>query len=152
MTTLRILAVEVNTILRDYVRIHNDIFGFSLRKILPIPGLFRPIEYCSHQDTLRHLSERLAVIVTRDLAGLTPETVAETTFLPVFRTYSRALQDTMQRLFEICIHLCRKSQGDSAYRYASYDADVTAYETAVKNYVALGNRLNELYAAVRGTA
>ena len=152
MTTLRILAVEVNAILRDYVRVHDDIFGFSLRKLIPIPGLFRAIKYCRHQETLADLSERLAVIAAHELLEVTPETPGEAAFLPVFRTYAGALHETVQRLLHICVQLCRVSQGDNAYRYSSYDADATAYHAAVDSYVSLGNRVNELYGAVRGAA
>ena len=152
MTTLRILAVEVNAILRDYVQVHDDIFGFSLRKLIPIPGLFRAIKYCRHQESLGDLSERLAIIATRDLLDVTPMTPAEAAFLPVFRTYAGALHDTVQRLLHICVQLCRVSQGDSAYRYSNYDADTTAYHASVDTYVSLGNSVNELYGAVRSGA
>ena len=40
-----VLARRVNEMLRRYMKVQEDLFKPSLRKILRIPGIYRPINY-----------------------------------------------------------------------------------------------------------
>lgn len=148
MSSLQSLAHQVNGVLGDYVKVHDAIFTFSIRKLLPIPGLFEGIDYCGHEVTLRELSQRLQVTISQDLSRTTPRSAAERAFVNGLTEYATALLDTIERLQHISEPLCRKSHGDSGYSYNTYDADVKAYDASVQRYVALGQRLNALYSAL----
>ena len=45
VTDLRQIAVEINGLLSRYVEVHDAIFQFSWRKIIPLPFIFRPIDF-----------------------------------------------------------------------------------------------------------
>ena len=127
---------QVHAILERYVAIHDKIFKFSLRKAIPIPGLFKSIDYGQHRrelDSLVSTLEQLA-ISTSNRAGV-PR---------VFQQYVTALLKTMQFLRDMCRRLYDKSQGDlRSYTMGQYKSDVTTYEGLVEEYRALGSTLNE---------
>ena len=57
--------IRANTILGEYVAIHDAIFKFSWRKTLPIPGLFKTTDFGSHFRDLDRLASKLAAISAR---------------------------------------------------------------------------------------
>jgi hypothetical protein len=148
MSTSQALAYQINDTLSAYIVVHDAIFAFSLRKILPIPGLFEPIDYCAHEQTLRSLSMRLNHITGMNFLDVRPTSEAEKEFLAILLNYALALQDTTNRLANISANLCRKSVGKSGYRYPDYRTDVSEYDASVKKYSALGGQLNALYNAI----
>lgn len=127
---------QVHSILDRYIVIHDAIFKFSLRKAIPIPGVFKPIDYGKHLGQLDALVSEL-----QDIAKST--TNITTVQKNVFLQYIVALQDTMQFLRDMCRRLYEKSQGDlSSYTQRQYKSDVNKYEMLVKNYRELGTKLN----------
>lgn len=127
---------QVHSILDRYIIIHDTIFKFSLRKAIPIPGVFKPIDYRQHLRELDALGSEL-----QDIAKSTTNI---TTVPNVFQQFIEALQDTMQFLRDMCRRLYEKSQGDlQSYTQGQYKSDVTKYEMLVKNYRELGTKLNE---------
>ena len=52
--------------LARHVSVHQEVFGFSLRKLLPIPFLFKKIDYVylwSESDEIHHELRRLIIEV-----------------------------------------------------------------------------------------
>jgi len=43
----------------DYIRIYNECYKFSLRKIIPIPFIFKPIDYKVHTEELSRILNEL---------------------------------------------------------------------------------------------
>jgi len=127
---------QVHAILERYVAIHDKIFKFSLRKAIPIPGIFKPIDYGQHFreiDSLVSILEQLAISAS-NRAGVPS----------VFQQYLTALLETMQFLRDMCRRLYDKSQGDlQSYTMRQYQSDVTTYEGLVEKYRSLGSTLNE---------
>ena len=62
MTEPIALAVQVNEILSKYIFIHDDIFKLSIRKLIPIPGIFKKIDFKTHYKNLGKLSKELIKI------------------------------------------------------------------------------------------
>jgi hypothetical protein len=127
---------QVHTILQRFVSIHDKIFKFSLRKAIPVPGIFKSINYVQHfrnLDSLASALEELA-ISTSDRADI-PE---------VFQQYVAALLTTIKSLRDICGRLYEKSEGDlQSYSKEQYKADVAKYEGLVDKYRQMGSALNE---------
>ena len=61
-TSSIMLATNVNEILSRYIVIHDHIIKFSIWKILPIPGLFKSIPYCTYVDELATLLVDLSAV------------------------------------------------------------------------------------------
>lgn len=127
--------IQAHAILGEYVAIHDAIFKFSWRKALPIPGLFKAIDFGAHFRGLSRL--------TSELAAISSALKAESGSPEVFHQYTTALLEAVQALREICGRLYEKSQGElSKYSMAEYNADVKKYEGLVRKYRALGVALN----------
>ena len=150
MNSATTLTRKVNDILTSYVTVHDAIFGFSLRKVLPLPWLFLAIRYCNHETALSELTARLGSLEPQISAVKGGASGAEDRFVLALSEYATTLQDTINKLQNICHHLCRKSKGARDYSKQRYDADVKAYDEAVHRYTQLGKELNALYAETRG--
>ena len=126
--------IRANAILGKYVAIHDAIFKFSWRKTLPIPGLFKAIDFGAHCKDLGRLASKLAAISSA--------LKAESGSLEAYQ-YTAALLEAVQALREICGRFDEKSQGDlSKYPMAEYNANLKTYEGLMNKCQALGVALN----------
>jgi hypothetical protein len=127
---------QAHTILERYVVIHDTIFKFSWRKAIPIPGIFKPIDYGQHAEELNALASALQQIII---------TIANKTDIPdVFQKFVAALFETIKFLRDICTRLYHKSEGDlQSYPMNEYKADMARYEDLVNRYHSLGSAVNE---------
>jgi hypothetical protein len=123
---------EVNAILTEYVNINDDIFGFSWRKVIPIPGIFKALDYAGYHRQLGLLDGQLSAILNSPVSDDLPS---------VFPLYVDALLRTIRALHNLCERLLEKSKGGD-YPMGQYRAAVAAYESLVREYCDLGERLN----------
>ncbi|MGB3194013.1 MAG: hypothetical protein WBC39_01830 [Phycisphaerae bacterium] len=127
--------LEAHAILSQYVAVHDEIFKFSWRKVLPIPGIFKPIDYGRHHSQLTSLSTRLERVL--ESLRRIPDAPA------IFPVYVAALLDTVAYLRDMCQKLYEKSQGDMAsYSKEAYRRDVDTYHELVNAYRSLGAQVN----------
>jgi len=147
MNDIESLTLKINEILGRYVSIHDDIFKFSIRKLIPIPGIFKSINYHSHKTNLETLLTELSELNSfLEENNTHPNLVAsDKEFLSVLHEYSIALLDTINRLYLIAEALCRKSEGSQDYSYDQYNSELAAYNLSVEQYTSLGERLNALF-------
>ena len=148
------LARELNALLIQYVRVHDEIFSFSVRKLLPIPRIFKPIHYCTHKETLSEVGHGLTSVLNRvrPVVIVPHSSPAERTFLLALEDYAGALSVTVERLRTISVELCRKSEGEGDYVYSTYERDMAEYNQLVERYRVLGIRLNSQLALLRAPA
>ena len=127
--------IRANAILGKYVAIHDAIFKFSWRRTLPIPGLFKAIDFGAHCKDLGRLASKLAAISSA--------LKAESGSLEAYQ-YTAALLEAVQALREICGRLYEKSQGElSKYPMAEYNANLKTYEGLMNKCQELGGALNQ---------
>ena len=131
------LPKEINRVLNGYIFVHDEIFRFSLRKIIPIPGIFKPINYESHYKKLDFLQNRLSQII-KDI----PE---NTEFFKLLKEYAQSLLNTILWLQDICQKFTDKLNRVNGYTKNAYDKDMQTYNHSVNTYRSLGIRLNKLY-------
>lgn len=129
----------MHEILNRYIKIHDDIFKTSIRRIIPIPGIFKAINYGQHQEDLYNLSKSLQKNILK---------INENTkFAIILKEYGEALLNTIKMLHDICEKLYQKSQGDlSSYSKGQYMADLNNYNYLIENYQSIGISLNQLIA------
>jgi len=57
-------SLNVHNILTQYIEVHNDIFKSSLRRIIPIPGVFKAIDFGKYHGSLSKLTDELKYIMS----------------------------------------------------------------------------------------
>ena len=88
-------ARAVHNILRSHMAIQDDLFRPTWRKIIRIPGVYRPVPYGEKRDELRALAEQLHEIRTR-IKGMKPEGDDEDgRFLISLRAYCTSLSESI---------------------------------------------------------
>ena len=127
--------IRLNAIFHEYAAIHDAIFKFSWRRALPIPGLFKPIDFGAHFKDLSRLASTLA--------GTLSALQEDPGSFEGSHQYAASLLETVQALREICRRFYEKSQGQlGKYPMAEYNADLKTYEGLVNRCQELGVELN----------
>ena len=145
------IAVEVNGVLSRYIAIHDDIFTFSLRRVIPIPGIFRPIKFDEHRHRLSALQDDLRRCDAAASAVI-QQTPSPHRFLLAIPEYIDSLATAIDRLRAICDHLQAKTEGDESYTIAAHEAATAAYQESVTRYRDVGARLNSELADFQATS
>ena len=144
---LRNIANRVNKLLTTYIDINDEIFKPSIRKIIPIPGIFKKINYHFNYSKLSDIETDLRTELNdlNTLVHVFKEFTIEFKFIGIFLKYCEALLDTIYSLKTICFKMREKIDGNSKYPYTEYDGDVEEYSKLVKRYVSMGSTVNQYY-------
>ena len=143
MSDARLLSRRLDALLSAYIEIHDDVFGWSIRRIIPIPGMFKTIDFAGHEANLRAIADEI-----QKLAGSFGTLPHDGPYvcgaLAAVQAYTHALNDAVARLQAICGRLKAKADG-APYPMREYNADVTAYRRSVKKYHSLGEGMNAAF-------
>lgn len=145
---LKSIAAAINELLSRYIEINDAIFKFSWRKIVPLPFVFKPID-CGHLHSCAgHILSQLEVC-NQQICTLTDGlTENESLFADFLSEYCKALIGTVSLLEGITLQLNLKSKGSGEYSLTEHQQQCRLYKGAVDKYIAMGDRLNELYQAI----
>jgi hypothetical protein len=139
----------VGELLGRYVVIYNVLFGFSFRKIIPIPGLFKPIDFPGYTAELIVLADELVEVGNgfdnplQSVSGPRPDDQLRN----ALRDYAVELTNTVVLLQTLCEQLSLKTQNPFAYSWQAYKANLEEYRASIERYKVLGHQLNESFAA-----
>ena len=145
------LSWNANDLLSQYVAIHDDIFKTSIRHTIPIPGIFKAIDFGAHLGKVENIIPELEncdskiKLVVENLSG------QEREYLDLLSQYVGALIETVSHLKIVVSALYAKSQSfvNSNYDWKNYKSDLAKYEQSVQDYLVIGGRLNELFEKVK---
>ena len=145
------LSWNANDLLSQYVAIHDDIFKTSIRHTIPIPGIFKAIDFGAHLRKIENIIPELEncdskiKLVVENLSG------QEREYLDLLSQYVGALIETVSHLKIVVSALYAKSQSfvNSNYDWKNYKSDLAKYEQSVQDYLVIGGRLNELFEKVK---
>jgi len=139
------MALTVNHLLSEYIIIHDEIFKFSWRKIIPLPFIFKAIDFRSlHEkaDKILNNLEQCNVDISKILNEIQN---SESRFAHFLSEYCLALTNTVSLLKEMLHQLDLKSENSGDYSLSKHNKLLKEYDEAVQKYYSMGNRLNELY-------
>ncbi len=131
-------AYNVNLILTEYIAIHDDVFKFRWRRLLPLGRWFEAMDFHDHLVVLKSLEEQLQ----RVNIAISDSVDEQCAFSRILITYAAALEDTICELRRICAGLDAKSSGSDTYTWREYQNDNKNYKAKVRAYIALGEKLN----------
>jgi len=141
------LAVRIQALLDAYIRIHNDLLKFSVRRLIPIPGIFEPIDHAGNGVRLRQIGEQLTECIEEvcERSASSPMGPGVVEFIAALGEYALVLRKTVLALADICECLQLKAQHPGRYTLAEYQRDMDAYKALVTEYRLLGAGVNVLF-------
>ena len=149
-TTVVALARRVAAILDEYVGLHDALYKFSIRHVIPIPGIFKPIDFGAFHAQLGRLTADLLQVMNV-LDGLAVDDMRDAQLAETLKEYSVALLDAMENLRSICKRLHDKSQAILSFQLLPRGRDYDAYRTSIQRYKRIAERLNQQFHGRMGT-
>tara|TARA_B100000508_G_scaffold140388_1_gene141226 strand:+ start:235 stop:711 length:477 start_codon:yes stop_codon:yes gene_type:complete len=145
------LTWKVHSLQTVYVAVHDDLFKFSLRKIIPIPGIFKPINFEKSEQKLGELIAALEKCKEEAL-DLEKEKLEQLEFLhmQLLVDFIHALNETLGLLLQVAGGLKKKATGfkGSDYSLGDYNQDLASYEKSVTEYRRIGVALNGSFSKI----
>ena len=150
MALIITLAYRVSRIRGDYVDIHEQVLGFSVRKMLARWG--RKPDYANLEDKMSGLQDELRT-VEETISCLDEEDMPRRSRREIclsLMAYCDALSTAMEKLKVICAGLRQEKEGVKTFaRYTDtrFKQDRIAYDDAVQHLRSWGIKLNELFSS-----
>lgn len=130
------LSWNVNDLLSQYVAIHDDIFKTSIRHAIPIPGIFKAIDFGTHLGKVKNIIPELENCDNKIKSLAENISGQEREYLDLLSRYVSSLIETVSRLKVVVSALYDKSQSfvNSSYDWKNYKSDLAKYEQSVQDY------------------
>jgi hypothetical protein len=150
MSRLLKLVYEASELRRQYAGIHEEMFGFSMRRIMRL-GQHSERECHARMRRLDDLSQALAEM-QQQLAELQECDLTKRRghdICSALEEYTQALSASVALLTTICRRLAREQKsvdGWRNYTATSFRQDRITYDDAIQHHKRLGKRLQELLA------
>lgn len=142
---LKLIAVELNELLSRYIEINDAIFKFSWRKIIPLPFIFKPIDFGHLHSRAEQILSQLESCNQQISSLIEDLTQEESRFADFLSEYCMVLIETVSLLKGIIHQLRLKSEGSEKYTLTEHNKQCDLYKNAVDKYRTMGSKLNELY-------
>jgi hypothetical protein len=148
MSHLLKLVYETSELRRQYAGIHEEMFGFSMRRILRLGQRGEP-ECRARMRRLEELSRGLAGM-RQQLAELQECDLTKRRghdICTALGEYTQALGTSVALLKTICQRLAREQRGVDGWRNytaTEFRQDRITYDDAIQHHKRLGKRLQEL--------
>jgi hypothetical protein len=142
-------ATEVNSLLDEYIKIHNEVFKFSLRKIIPIPFIFKALNFEKLHDRTKKVLTALEN-ANKQIRELLNESQGdeEQKFSQLLSEYCCALITTVAILEKMLFQLNLKSKNSGDYNLSEHNRLFNSYREATDKYYDIGIKLNESYSKI----
>lgn len=145
------LSWDVNDLLSQYLEIHDDVFKISIRHAIPIPGIFKPIDFGAHLKKIENIILELENCDNKIKSITNNVNGQEKEYLDLLLKYTTALIETVDYLKVVIVTLYDKSQNfaNSNYDWKNYKKDLAEYKQSVQDYIVIGKCLNESFRKVK---
>ena len=141
------ISQNINSFLSQYIEIHDDIFKTSIRRIIPIPGIFKAIDFEGHLKKSESISNGFENCQTEIKSLLVSLGDSEQEYLNLLNDYAERLILTVSLLKVVLSALQAKSRSfkNSNYDWSNYKEDLARYEQSVSEYLEIGGDLNDMF-------
>ena len=118
---------SINDLLSQYVAIHDDVFKTSIRHAIPIPGIFKVIDFNAHLEKIENINSRLENYDNKIKFFAKNVNGQEREYIDLLSKYTKALIETVSRLKVVVSALYDKSQNfvNSNYDWKNYKSFIT---------------------------
>lgn len=145
------LSWDINDLLSQYIEIHNNIFKTSIRQRIPIPGIFKAINFSAHLEKIEEIMPEMESLNSKIKLLAINSMSQEKEYLNLLSRYTDALIKTAGYLKIVISALYDKSKSsiNSSYNWKNYKKDLAIYEQSIKNYMTIGGQLNNLFDKIK---
>ncbi len=147
MSDVRFHLLRLNELLSAYIGIQDDVFSRSIRRLIPIPGIFKRIDFAAHKANLKLIAEEVAD-TAQFFHKLRIDRPDVRQAIVTVQTYIKALHTAVTQLQTICCRLNAKADGGS-YPAGDYNLDMAAYSKSVKEYYSFGDEMNAAFSILK---
>lgn len=137
------LARRVNELVKVYMAVQDDLFKPSVRKILRIPGIYKPVDYGGNLRILEGILEELRDTKSAIRRDAPDASAGEAKFLGCLRGYVTLMIAAAEKLSHICRRLGDRSSGGD-YGRDEYAKDMSELRAVQKEHLEAGARLHEI--------
>jgi len=138
------LTYAVNNMLTLYVEVHDGIFTHPWWRSIPIPGLFKKIDFARYAIQISHIEKQLSEVEVHIAALYAVAMPNEKEFVGALHQYTKALIGAEAALAVVVRRMHGKTEGQP-YSLSEYHRDVAIYKEAEKPYHALGADMNRIW-------
>ena len=136
------LLQELGECLSQYISIHDKVLAVNLRHIIPIPFIYKPINYKQVAEIFQVNSNKLTIIAI-SLTAINPADVD----IPL--TYIKNLRAAVQKLRTICLGGADIVDG-KPYKRRDLNSDFDEYDKLIEAYSSMGNVMNSWMRSAAG--
>jgi len=138
----------VHDLLKDYTHLHDEVFAadmlLNIRRVLPIPLLFKPIPYDSIIEESTILMSELEMVMSNLKAcEFEIKFTVDRDLLDTFKSYVQVLYIAIERFKDLCGNLNGKIY-KKKYKRKSYQQELDDYYKSIEDYMKIGAKLNNL--------
>ena len=135
-------AYQVNDILSRFLATQRRVIQPWWRS-LPLPGLFKPVDFPRHRTVFERLATELQTIQEKLATG--SDSSSEGQLASVLLTYSAALRTAVVAAANICAKLAEKAEGKASYPPSDYRRDIQQFTELENEYLRRGQQLNQFF-------
>ncbi len=145
------ISYKINDLLSEYITVHNNVLAkkILLREIIPIPFIFKPIDFSFYVSKLDKVIEELAEILNELKAYCKANELENHNFYITASRYVNLLLKSIISLRNIQNKLYDKSQGNALYSYKEYKKELDLYKLDTMNYCEFGTDFNKAFYDLR---
>jgi len=136
------LSVAVSDTLKMYVDVHNAILDHPWWRSLPIPGLFKPIDFDCNSSKIACIEEMLSGLLKQANSIHSKTVYNDNKYLAELLLYVEALIESVSALAIVVQSSKEKIEGRLSYSFRDYKSDVDKYRAAELKHLAIGKELN----------
>lgn len=138
-------ALKINNLLSKYIIIHDEVFKFSWRKIIPLPFIFKTMNFLDLHEKANEIMNNLKQCNDAVNRILSEASDQESRFAYFLSEYCLSLINTVSRLKGMLYQLYLKSENSGDYNLLKHNSLSAEYKKAVREYQNMGARLNKLH-------
>jgi len=132
---------EVRNILKQYAAIHDDVFGFSLKKAIPLPFLFKAIDF--EQSSIKSGEFVLEMEKLKERLHELKSEAPQSEFADILLEFCTSIIEAISLLKEITQQLDLKDKKMAGYTLEQHKQLVDSYSESAEQYRSIATKLAE---------
>lgn len=119
--------LNINLLLDESLKIDKEMFTFSIRKVIPLPFIFKRVDCGKLLDKGEQILSEL-IIIRDDLISLSKVTLGQDRSIKIILEYTNIFIEAQIALNVVCEKLYLKAEGKEKLNYNEFNALCVKYK------------------------